>query len=82
MNESGFFSVLAKTQVYPEATTGSANAIKYCILGLIGEAGELANQFKKVYRDDGGELTHARHETLVDEMADVYWYLIALFDEL
>src|SRR3954466_1059523 len=39
------------TAFYPDAGTGSNAAINYTIFGLIGEAGEIANKWKKVYRD-------------------------------
>jgi len=39
----------------------------YWIIGLVGEAGELANVFKKMWRD-GNDLT----EQIADELADVF----------
>ena len=39
------------TAIYPEA----GKNITYPVLGLVGEAGEIANKVKKkIYRDDGG----------------------------
>ena len=56
--------------------------ISYCTLGLVGEAGEIADKVKKILRDHGGELTHELKDGLVKEMGDVLWYLNALANEL
>lgn len=53
-------------------------AIDYCFLGLIGEAGELANQVKKIIRDDAGVVTPMRTDKLVSEAGDVLWYTTRL----
>lgn len=54
--------------------------IIYASMGLVGEAGELANKVKKIMRDDGNK------EELISgiksEMGDVLWYLAALADDL
>ena len=47
----------------------------YTILGLCGEAGEVANRLKKVYRDNNGVLTKEATKDLVYELGDVLWYL-------
>ena len=56
--------------------------INYTILGLVGEAGEVADKYKKVIRDHGGVLDDAQEEALVKEVSDVAWYLARLSDEL
>lgn len=50
------------------------HSTRYCALGLIGEAGEIANQVKKIWRDDDGVLTEDRRNKLRDEAGDVLWY--------
>jgi NTP pyrophosphatase (non-canonical NTP hydrolase) len=67
------------TSVYP--WQGQASGLSYATLGLAGEAGEIANQVKKVLRDDDGKLTPARRFKIRDEMGDVLWYLSALGKE-
>lgn len=57
--------------VYPD----KGDNIVYPALGLIGEAGEVANQVKKVLRDDNGEVTNERFDKLADELGDVLWYI-------
>lgn len=52
-------------------------AIWYPALGL-GEAGEVQNKVKKIFRDDGGVLTEERRRQIKKEMGGVLWYLAAL----
>ncbi|AEV16150.1 hypothetical protein TCCBUS3UF1_11050 [Thermus sp. CCB_US3_UF1] len=66
-----------KTALYPEAYR-----LLYPTLGLVGEAGELANKVKKVLRDQGGNLTPEVREALVLELGDVLWYLAQVATDL
>lgn len=70
------------TAVYPEAGEGTADALSYVALGLVGEAGEVANQAKKILRDDNGEVTEERKDKLAKEIGDVLWYIARMADEL
>lgn len=54
----------------------------YTTLGLVGEAGELADQVKRVIRDDGGFLSVERLDKLIKESGDVQWYLAGVASEL
>jgi NTP pyrophosphatase (non-canonical NTP hydrolase) len=58
------------------------DAVSYTVLGLIGEAGELANTYKKVMRDDNYIITPDRMERMAGEIGDVLWYAARLSDEL
>jgi len=51
--------------------------IWYPALGL-GEAGEVQNKVKKIFRDDGGILTPDRKLAIMKEMGGNLWYLAAL----
>lgn len=51
----------------------------YEILGITGEAGELANKMKKVLRDNYGKLTEETMKNLSDENGDVTWYNARIF---
>jgi NTP pyrophosphatase (non-canonical NTP hydrolase) len=71
-----------QTAVYPERGTLTVNAILYCTMGLVGEAGEVANQVKKILRDDNGVLELDRQLKLIDEVGDCLWYVAMLAREL
>lgn len=64
------------------ATFGAGEKLVYPILGLVGEAGELANKYKKVLRDDSGVLSPAVREALKAELGDVLWYVAAVAKDL
>ncbi|WP_038056953.1 nucleoside triphosphate pyrophosphohydrolase family protein [Thermus amyloliquefaciens] len=66
-----------KTALYPEAYR-----ILYPTLGLVGEAGELANKVKKVLRDHGGTLDPASRQDLLAELGDLLWYVAQLATDL
>ena len=73
------------TADYPEANTGNQTAITYTVLGLSGEAGELADKWKKVLRGDHGQDAHLPPEVralMVKELGDVAWYLARCAKEL
>jgi NTP pyrophosphatase (non-canonical NTP hydrolase) len=78
MDLDTYQAVALSTAVYPERNTGSLHAILYCALGLAGEAGEVANQVKKIIRDDGGVLDPGRIAKIVDEIGDCLWYAALL----
>lgn len=66
-------SFVADTAIFPKDY-----GIAYPILGLVGEAGELANKYKKVIRDDENQLSDAKREDMTSELGDVLWYCSAL----
>jgi NTP pyrophosphatase (non-canonical NTP hydrolase) len=70
------------TAIYPDAGTGSGLAILYLAAALAGEAGEAANQMKKVMRDDGGVLTEQRRAAVKKELGGVLWYWLRACYEL
>jgi NTP pyrophosphatase (non-canonical NTP hydrolase) len=53
-------------------------AVIYPTLGLVGEAGEVADLVKKSIRDDSGTYTKVRHELIMKELGDTLWYLAAV----
>ncbi len=54
----------------------------YRTLGLVGEAGEVAEKMKKIIRDKEGKISAEEKTEIVKEMGDVLWYLQALADYL
>ena len=67
----------ATTAIYPASVQ-----ILYPTLGLAGEAGEVANKVKKIYRDHDGVLTDEYKQILSDELGDCLWYVAAIASEL
>lgn len=78
----GHMKRTAETATYPFAGLGNVQGLMYVGLGLAGEAGEIANQVKKIARDDGGLATPERIAKIVDELGDVMWYWLRLCYEL
>jgi|TARA_R100001244_G_scaffold129163_1_gene100397 NTP pyrophosphatase (non-canonical NTP hydrolase) len=66
------------TAIYPNR----GNNLVYPVLGLNGEAGEIAEKLKKIIRDSGGELSPESRKDLSKELGDILWYVAACCDEL
>lgn len=58
------------------------NRLVYPILGLVAEAGELANKAKKIARDKDGQMDLEAVEDGVAELGDIQWYVAAIATEL
>lgn len=52
------------------------------VLGINGEAGEIAEKLKKIIRDKDGKVSEADRTELVAEIGDVLWYLAVLAHHL
>jgi NTP pyrophosphatase (non-canonical NTP hydrolase) len=46
--------------------------------GLVGEAGEVAEKLKKIFRDKNGVLDATDRQEIIKEFGDVLWYISAL----
>lgn len=77
MTTEEYENIIEKTAVYPHNI-----GVMYCALGLCGEAGEVAEKIKKIYRDKEGVIGWQEKEAIVKEMGDVLWYITALANEL
>jgi len=69
-----------RTAFYPRDLAG--DGLYYTTLGLVGEAGEIANKVKKIMRDNNGKLSKQAKADIYDELGDVLWYCASLADEL
>lgn len=67
-----------ETAIYPNM----GSEFTYPALGLVGEAGEIANKLKKVIRDNGGVLTDRVRGSVGDEIGDCLWYIAQLATEM
>jgi NTP pyrophosphatase (non-canonical NTP hydrolase) len=54
----------------------------HSILGLAGEAGEVAEKFKKLYRDRRGVMDEAFKQSIKSEISDVLWYVSDLSSQM
>ena len=66
-----------KTAIYPDR-----NKIIYPTLGLVGEAGEVAEKVKKVLRDNGGVFGPEETINIIAELGDVLWYITNIANDL
>jgi NTP pyrophosphatase (non-canonical NTP hydrolase) len=78
MNLNDYQTQALQTAIYPDR---GVNFV-YPALGLVGEAGEVADKLKKVIRDNGGVLTDPVRDAVAKEIGDVLWYVAVLAYEL
>lgn len=70
MELNQYQKIARTTAIYPEEYK-----VVYPVLGLNGEAGEVAEKVKKVLRDNYGKIDDERKKQLSKELGDVLWYL-------
>lgn len=59
----------------------SGSEYLYGALGLNGEAGEIADKVKKLYRDRDGVVDDAFRDAIKKELGDVLWYVARIADD-
>jgi len=69
-------------QKWTKTTAIYKQEIIYPALELAGEAGEVCNQVKKIWRDDDGIVSPHRRIDLEKELGDCLWALARLVDDL
>lgn len=67
-----------ETAIYPNKD----NNFVYPTLGLVGEAGEVAEKIKKVLRDNNGVIDEIKKQEISKELGDVLWYIAQIATEL
>ena len=70
--------MLKKYSDFQKKTQYEKFDIIYMGLGLCGETGELANDIKKIKRDDKNILTDKRKKKIISEMGDIMWYYFGI----
>ncbi|MBQ9019821.1 nucleoside triphosphate pyrophosphohydrolase family protein [Candidatus Saccharibacteria bacterium] len=70
---------IIKFDTFPHPTTDPTDpAFLEKILGLPGEAGEVADKFKKIIRDDSSEITPENKQEIKKELGDTLWYIATI----
>jgi NTP pyrophosphatase (non-canonical NTP hydrolase) len=81
MEVTKYQGIISKTAVYPEEI-----GLAYCSMGLTGEAGEVADKVKKLYRDkdylNTNTISEEDKQSIGKELGDVLWYVTAAANEL
>jgi NTP pyrophosphatase (non-canonical NTP hydrolase) len=80
MTFNNFQTNASRSAFYPRVFKNQG--LYYTALGLVGEAGEIANKVKKIMRDNNGNLEELAKADIFDELGDVLWYCASLADEL
>jgi len=81
MDIKEYQKIIELTAIYPKEV-----GLAYCALGLTGEAGEVAEKVKKLYRDNdflNKKIISEDIKLLLNkELGDVLWYITAISNEI
>lgn len=69
-----------KAALRTAAPKDKKDEVFHLILGLVGEAGEIAEKAKKIVRDNHADFSQLDTEDLTKELGDVLWYVAVLAD--
>jgi len=69
-----------KAALRTAAPKDKVNEIFHLVLGLTGEAGEIAEKAKKIVRDKNSDFSQLDTDDLTKELGDVLWYVAVLAD--
>lgn len=77
MNFNEYQKLAKATDIYSEKYAFFCH-----VLGLAGEAGEVIDKVKKIYRDNDGNFTDAKKIELAYELGDALWYIACIAYDL
>ncbi len=77
MDLNEYQTAAAKTAGYPSIGA----SFVYPALGLAGEAGEVVEKVKKIFRNYNGVITDEYRDLIKKELGDVLWYIALLSQE-
>lgn len=75
MNIQDYSDQAIATDLYERSTEIDSHAMLEKVFGLVGEAGEVAEKFKKLLRDQDGKATDEDKKEIAKELGDVLWYI-------
>ncbi len=80
MQLNEYQKLAAKTDYGQGKTTLKITDMRFItkVLGLVGEAGEVAEKFKKIYRNNDGRMSEEEKTEIIKELGDVLWYVSAI----
>lgn len=69
-------------EAYSFAFAKDESKLPIYLLGLSGEVGEVHEKFKKMYRDNEGQMSAEFKQEVAKELGDVLWYINSIAQEL
>ena len=75
MNMVDYSQQALSTDLFERTDDIASPAMLEKVFGLCGEAGEVAEKFKKLLRDKGGQATDEDRRELAKELGDILWYI-------
>jgi NTP pyrophosphatase (non-canonical NTP hydrolase) len=72
----------AKALTTAKYTGDDFHDLLHWVLGINGEAGEVAEKIKKIIRDKDSKISDEDKHELAKEIGDVLWYLAVFADQL
>lgn len=78
MNFNDYQAKIIKFDHFSATSDPTEPAFSEKLLGLVGEAGETADKFKKIIRDQDGKITPENTAEIKKELGDILWYLASI----
>ncbi len=69
---------IKKTDRFEQTADIMAPGFLEKVMGLTGEAGEVADKFKKIIRDKDGVVSDGDREAIIKELGDTLWYVASI----